>query len=120
VAARDGAACARALGRLRHDVDHGRNVLPALVESARAGATVGEMCETFRQAFGEFRSRRRGDRLLSGLRVLDLTRFVSGSQATMLLAAMGADVIKIEVPPGIRTGGRAPSASAGSRRCSWR
>ena len=38
--------------------------------------------------------------LLSGLRVLDLTRFVSGSQATMLLAAMGADVIKIEVPPG--------------------
>src|SRR5215467_3373680 len=38
--------------------------------------------------------------LLGGLRVLDLTRFVSGSQATMLLAAMGADVIKIEVPPG--------------------
>src|ERR1700749_4097717 len=38
--------------------------------------------------------------LLSGLRVLDLTRFVSGSQATMLLAAMGADVIKVEVPPG--------------------
>ena len=38
--------------------------------------------------------------LLSGLRVLDLTRFVSGSQATMLLAAMGAEVIKIEVPPG--------------------
>ena len=55
VAARDGAVCARALGRLRHDADHGRNVLPALVESARAGATVGEMCETFRQAFGEFR-----------------------------------------------------------------
>ena len=55
VAARDGAACARALGRLRHDADHGRNVLPPLVECARAGATVGEMCETFRQAFGEFR-----------------------------------------------------------------
>jgi crotonobetainyl-CoA:carnitine CoA-transferase CaiB-like acyl-CoA transferase len=38
--------------------------------------------------------------VLAGLRVLDLTRFVAGSQATMLLAAMGADVIKVEVPPG--------------------
>jgi crotonobetainyl-CoA:carnitine CoA-transferase CaiB-like acyl-CoA transferase len=38
--------------------------------------------------------------LLTGLRVLDLTRFVSGSHATALLAAMGADVIKVEVPPG--------------------
>lgn len=38
--------------------------------------------------------------LLDGLRVLDLTRFVAGAQATMLLAAMGADVLKIEVPPG--------------------
>lgn len=38
--------------------------------------------------------------LLEGLRVLDLTRFVAGSQATMLLAAMGADVVKVEVPPG--------------------
>jgi crotonobetainyl-CoA:carnitine CoA-transferase CaiB-like acyl-CoA transferase len=38
--------------------------------------------------------------MLTGLRVVDLTRFVAGSQATMLLAAMGAEVIKIEVPPG--------------------
>ncbi len=37
---------------------------------------------------------------LAGLRVLDLTRFVSGSQATMALAALGAEVIKLEVPPG--------------------
>jgi len=39
-------------------------------------------------------------RPLEGLRVLDLTRFVAGSQATALLAAFGADVVKLEVPPG--------------------
>jgi crotonobetainyl-CoA:carnitine CoA-transferase CaiB-like acyl-CoA transferase len=40
------------------------------------------------------------NRPLEGLRVLDLTRFVAGSQTTALLAAMGADVVKLEVPPG--------------------
>jgi crotonobetainyl-CoA:carnitine CoA-transferase CaiB-like acyl-CoA transferase len=37
---------------------------------------------------------------LEGLRVLDLTRFVAGSQTTAFLAAFGADVVKLEVPPG--------------------
>ena len=55
VGARDGAACAQALSRLRQDADKGQNVMPALIEAASAGATVGEMCEVFRQAFGEFR-----------------------------------------------------------------
>jgi methylmalonyl-CoA mutase, N-terminal domain len=54
LAARDAAACARAVRRLRRDADEGRNVMPALVEAARAGATVGEMCDVFRAAFGEF------------------------------------------------------------------
>jgi methylmalonyl-CoA mutase, N-terminal domain len=55
VGARDGAACARALSRLREDANTGQNVMPALIEAASAGATVGEMCDVFRQAFGEFR-----------------------------------------------------------------
>jgi methylmalonyl-CoA mutase, N-terminal domain len=55
LAARDGRVVAHAVQQLRRDTDAGRNVMPALVVAARAGATVGEMCDVFRSAFGEFR-----------------------------------------------------------------
>ena len=37
---------------------------------------------------------------LRGVRVADLTRFVAGSQATMWLTALGAEVVKVEPPAG--------------------
>jgi methylmalonyl-CoA mutase N-terminal domain/subunit len=54
VARRDAGDFASATRRLHFDAGEGRNVMPALIEAARAGVTVGEMSDVFRAAFGEF------------------------------------------------------------------
>jgi methylmalonyl-CoA mutase, N-terminal domain len=55
VAARDPRAHAESIAALNATAREGGNVMPRLIVAARAGATVGEMSDVFRAAFGEFR-----------------------------------------------------------------
>ena len=55
-ARRDSAAAERALARLREDAAHDdRNLMPAIVDAARAYVTMGEMCDAFRAVWGIWR-----------------------------------------------------------------
>jgi methylmalonyl-CoA mutase N-terminal domain/subunit len=54
-ARRDAAAVEGALARIREAADGEQNLMPALVEAARSYATVGEMCDVLRAAWGTWR-----------------------------------------------------------------
>ena len=53
-ARRDKAAVEQALTRLRQDCSSGANVMPAVLACVKAYATVGEICQVWRAAFGEY------------------------------------------------------------------
>jgi len=55
VAARDANACRAATDAVMAAAREGGNVMPPLIDAARAGATLGELADVFRSVFGEFR-----------------------------------------------------------------
>jgi methylmalonyl-CoA mutase N-terminal domain/subunit len=53
---RDARQVARTLDALRAVAVGDGNVMPALVEAVKAYATIGEICRTLRELFGEYRA----------------------------------------------------------------
>lgn len=54
-AKRDKAAWKKALDKLREVSKTDTNVMPTVIEAVKAGATVGEVCDVWREVFGQYR-----------------------------------------------------------------
>jgi len=44
-----------ALKKLQRDTEKGENLMPGIVEAARAYATLGEICGVLRRTYGEYK-----------------------------------------------------------------
>jgi methylmalonyl-CoA mutase N-terminal domain/subunit len=54
-ARRDPAPCASALSRVEEAARNGNNLIPHILEAVERQATLGEIADTLRKVFGEFR-----------------------------------------------------------------
>jgi len=52
---RDAEKVKKALEQLRAKAHTDENLMPAILEAVRAYATVGEICDVFREEFGEYK-----------------------------------------------------------------
>ncbi|GAB4337900.1 MAG: methylmalonyl-CoA mutase family protein [Calditrichia bacterium] len=53
-ARRDGSAVTATLGRLKDAAENNRNLIPPLIDCAKAYCTLGEMVDTLKEVFGEY------------------------------------------------------------------
>lgn len=77
---------------------------------------VGHEIETAAQAVEPLLPLRDGQAPLAGVRVLDLTRIIAGPVCTRVLAAYGADVVRVD-PPGFQEVGALLPDTTGGKRC---
>jgi len=54
-AGRDNGRVRKTLDALKKGAEGSENLMPFILESVRAYATLGEMCDTLRSVFGEYR-----------------------------------------------------------------
>jgi methylmalonyl-CoA mutase N-terminal domain/subunit len=54
-ARRDAKRAEQAMARVREACQNGENLMPRLLDAGRASCTLGEICNTYREVFGEYR-----------------------------------------------------------------
>ncbi len=52
---RDSKKVKEALDRVRQTAEHDENLMPPIIQAAKAYATLGEICNVLREVFGEYR-----------------------------------------------------------------
>jgi methylmalonyl-CoA mutase N-terminal domain/subunit len=55
-AARDNLAVASAIKKLKERAQGNDNLMPPIMEAVKCYATLGEICDTLREVFGEYRA----------------------------------------------------------------